>query len=232
MRRFLEGRFRGALEQETPTATVIRLPLGSLDGAARVLAGEGARFVSVFVADKPARSLHTVFAFRGQLVALRAELDGSERAYPALSLHLPSARLAERELHDREGLTPLGHPDLRRALRPDPDGFEQRVGGDDTFVIPYGPIRSGIFEAVQHVVETAGEDVLALETRPYFKHRALEERFAGLSPDRGALVAERVAGVATVAHALAFAQAVEAAMEVVPPERAELWRDDFHCGLD
>jgi formate hydrogenlyase subunit 5 len=224
MRRFLEGRFRGALEQETPTTVVIRLPLGALDRAAGTLAAEGARFVSAFVADKPARSLHAVFAFRGRLVGLRAELDGSERAYPALSLHVPAARLAERELHDREGLTPLGHPDLRRALRPDPDGFEQRVVGDDAFVIPYGPIRSGIFEAVQHIVETAGEDVLALETRPFFKHRALEERFAGLSHGRGALVAERVAGVAAVAHALAFAQAVESALGVSPPEQAELWR--------
>ena len=222
--RFLEGRFRGAIEPGPAGTTVLRLPVSAVDRAASLLAAEGARFVSVFVADVPERSLVAAFAFRGQLAALRAPLTEDGAAYPALSLHLPAAALAERELHDREGLTPLGHPNLRPVLRPDPDELEQRIVGGETFIIPYGPIRSGIFEAVQHVVETGGEDVLALETRPYFKHRRLEARLAGLEPAQGALLSERIAGIAAVAHATAFSQAVEAALAVEPPEQAHLWR--------
>jgi formate hydrogenlyase subunit 5 len=222
--RVLEGRFRGAIEPAARGAAIVRLTLSALDRAASLLASEGARFISVFVADRPERSLIAAFAYRGQVVALRAPLANGAASYPALSLHLPGARLAERELRDREGLTPLGHPDLRPALHPDVDRFEQRIADEETFVIPYGPIRSGIFEAIQHVVETGGEDVLALETRPYFKHRGLERGFAGLGPERGVLVAERVAGIASVAHALAFSEAVEAALELSPPERAQLWR--------
>jgi Ni,Fe-hydrogenase III large subunit len=66
--------------------------------------------------------------------------------------------------------------------------------------------------------------VLALETRPFFKRRALERRFEGLSPAHGAVLAERVAGIAAVAHATAFAQAVERALGVEPPPAAQLWR--------
>jgi formate hydrogenlyase subunit 5 len=221
---FLEGRFRGALEHAPDGTAVLKLPLGTLDRAAAVLDAEGARFISVFVAGGGARSLVAAFAFRGEIVALQAPLADDTRAYPALSLHLPSARLAERELHDREGLTPLGHPELTPAVRPDPDGFEQRIVGGESFVIPYGPIRSGVFEAVQHVIETGGEDVLVLETRPYFKHRGLEARFDGLEVVLGGVLAERIAGIAAVAHATAFSQAVEAALGVVPPRPAGLWR--------
>jgi formate hydrogenlyase subunit 5 len=222
--RFLEGRFRGAIEEAPGGNAILRLPLSALDRAAALLAAEGARFISIFVAGRPERSLIAAFALRGQIVALRAPLENGAAAYPALSLHLPAARLAERELHDREGVTPLGHPDLRPVLRPDVDAFEQRIADSETFVIPYGPIRSGVFETIQHVVETGGEDVLALETRPYFKHRGLEQQFSELTPERGVLVAERVAGIAAVAHAVAFSQAVEAALEVDPPEQAQLWR--------
>jgi formate hydrogenlyase subunit 5 len=222
--RFLEGRFRGALEQAAGGNAIVRLPLGAIDRAAATLAADGARLIGLFVANRPQRSLMAAFALRGQIVALRAPLPDGVRAYPALSLHVQGARLVERELFDREGLTPLGHPDLRSALRPDADSFEQRIVESETFVIPYGPIRSGVFETVQHVVETGGEDVLSLETRPYFKHRGLEERFVGLSPARATLVAERVAGIATVAHAIAFSESVEAVVGVEPPEGAGLWR--------
>ncbi|MGH3049240.1 MAG: nickel-dependent hydrogenase large subunit, partial [Gaiellaceae bacterium] len=92
------------------------------------------------------------------------------------------------------------------------------------FLLPYGPIRSGIFESIQYAIETGGEDVLALETRPFFKRRGLERRFEGLSPAHGAVLAERVAGIAAVAHATAFAQAVERALGVEPPAAAQLWR--------
>jgi Ni,Fe-hydrogenase III large subunit len=66
--------------------------------------------------------------------------------------------------------------------------------------------------------------VLALEIRPLMKRRGLEAMFGGLEPGRAAQYAERVAGIAGVAHALALAHAVERALDVQPPPRAELWR--------
>jgi formate hydrogenlyase subunit 5 len=220
---FLEGRFRGTVERASPDSMGVQVPLATFERAATSLAAEGARFVTVFVAGAPEPSLVAVLALRGQVVALRAPL-GRTRSYPALSLGIPAARLAERELHDRAGLVPLGHPDLEPVVHPSADELRERVGADEAFLIPYGPIRSGVFEAIQYGVETGGEDVLALEVRPFFKHRGLESRFAGLAPLHGAFLAERIAGIAAVAHASAFAHAVERALGVEPPEAADIWR--------
>lgn len=96
--------------------------------------------------------------------------------------------------------------------------------GPDAFAIPYGPVRSGVFEAIQFQVETGGESVPSLQTRLGFKHRGLERRFAGLAPQLAVHVAERVAGIASVAYASAFSQAVERALGIEPPPTAQRWR--------
>ena len=44
-------------------------------------------------------------------------------------------------------------------------------------------------------------------------------------------MAERIAGISSVAHALAFCQAVERALGVEPPARAERWRA-IHAELE
>jgi Ni,Fe-hydrogenase III large subunit len=85
-------------------------------------------------------------------------------------------------------------------------------------------VRSGVFEAMQFQIETGGETVERLQTRPFYKHRGMEAQFAGMSPDRAVYVAERVAGIATVAYASAFSQAVERATGVQPSPAAERWR--------
>ncbi|HEY7692713.1 MAG TPA: NADH-quinone oxidoreductase subunit C [Gaiellaceae bacterium] len=218
---FLDGRFRAVREPAPPGEQRLLLPIGVVDRAAALLLERRARFVAMFL--RPERSLAVAFAVRGQLVALQASVDRTS-SFPSLALLSPAFRLPERELHDLHGIVPLGHPDLASVLDPDPDHLRRRVEGEGTFLIPYGPIRSGVFESIQHVIETGGEDVLALGVRPYFKRRGLESRFDGLTPGDGATVAERVAGIASVAHACAFTHAVERALGVEPSPRAQLWR--------
>lgn len=221
----LSGRVPGSeLEPASPGELRLRLPLSQVDRGAGVLLEHGARFVGLFEIARPRPSLLASFAFRGQLVGLRAPLEGRGGAFPSLSLLTPAANWPERELHDRFGIEPLGHPDLRPMRGPDPDRIEHRVTGPDVFAFPYGPVRSGVFEAIQFMIETGGEDVPALETRPFFKHRGMEERFHGASVEHGGFVAERVAGIASVAHALAYSQAVERTMGVDVPQRAQAWR--------
>ena len=116
-------------------------------------------------------------------------------------------------------LVPVGHPTCERRLtRPTPTCSTRRVVGLDVFVIPYGPIRSGVFESIQFLIETGGEDVprtpdAAVLQAP--RHRAAL-RGAAIPTTRSS-VAERVAGIAGVAHAIAFSQAVERALGVEPP---------------
>jgi Ni,Fe-hydrogenase III large subunit len=52
----------------------------------------------------------------------------------------------------------------------------------------------------------------------------MEKRFEGLEPARGVVLAERVSGVGSVAHALAYCQAVEAASNCIVPARARFLR--------
>ena len=69
-----------------------------------------------------------------------------------------------------------------------------------------------------------GEPILHYHPRLFFKHRGMEKRFEGLAPARGVVLAERVSGVGSVAHALAYCQAVEAASHCSVPPRARFLR--------
>jgi Ni,Fe-hydrogenase III large subunit len=52
----------------------------------------------------------------------------------------------------------------------------------------------------------------------------MEKRFEGLAPELGAVLAERVSGIGSVAHALAYCQALEAAAGCEVPSRAKWLR--------
>lgn len=202
---------------------LLRVDPDQLARASSRLLDTGARFAGVFAFDEAAPAVEALFAFRGELIRLVSPL-GEGRSYPSIARVSPVAELAERELHDVTGIVPLDHPFLEPVLRPNADELPRVVTGPETFVIPYGPIRSGVFEAIQYPIDTGGEDVLALTVRPFFKRRNLEARMSGLTLAHGVYLAERVAGPATVAHALAFVHAAERALAVDPPPRAERWR--------
>jgi Ni,Fe-hydrogenase III large subunit len=200
--------------------------------AVRELRDAGARFITLFLAETPGLALTAVFAFRGELVLLQAAADGGLVAYREMGDWWPATAWAERELLERDrrvsGVRPLAG---RRLTQPDPDLIDRSVTGLDVFTIPYGPVRSGIFEAIQFQIETGGEDVPRVQTRPFFKHRGIESRFTGLAPGAGVELAERVAGIASNAYACAFSHAVERALSVTPPLRAQGWRA-VYCELE
>jgi formate hydrogenlyase subunit 5 len=166
-------------------------------------------------------------------------------SYPSLTPSVPGAFWYEREIHDLFGVRADGHPrmdplvlplpdgahrplpgvlDTPGALRPDEHVLEPLVVGTGLFTIPHGPVRSGVFESVEYLVETPGEDIPLLRIRVYAKHRGIEKRFEQLSPDRGVLLAERVEGIASVAHALAYSHALETLAEATVPAAAQLVR--------
>jgi formate hydrogenlyase subunit 5 len=230
----------GACEEPAPAGEV-RLQITPLafERAARMFKDAGARFVTIFLADTPEPALVAVFALHGSLVVLRAPTGNADPVtYGSLGGWWPAARWAEQELIERHGVRAVGAAYERRLTEPDADVLDRRVQGLDAFAIPYGPVRSGVFEAIQFQIETGGENVPRIQTRPFFKHRGMEARFVGLSPDRAVFVAERVAGIASVAYACAFSQAVERALGVPPSPNAERWRavhaelERLACHLD
>lgn len=216
----------GGLEPSPAGEVRLVVHPGGLSTAARVLRAAGARFVTLLVAESPERSVVAVYAMRAHLVAVRCPApEGAPPRHGSLGDWWPAARWAELELAERHGVAPLGlEPRERPLTAPDADALERDVRGLDAFAIPYGPVRSGVSEAIQFLIETGGEDVSRLHTRPFFKHRGLERRFRGLAPDVAVHVAERIAGIAGVAHAVAFTGAVERALGIEAPPRAQSLR--------
>ncbi len=206
----------------------------------------GGRFAGLLGAPRGDGSfeLQAVIATTSGFSTIATRLPAGELAYPSLSLAVPAASWYERELHDRYGVEPVGHPrldplvlplpdgDVRPALQPDPlrpatpdpGALEAHASGEGMFTIPYGPVRSGVFEAVEYLVETFGEDIPRLRTRVHHKHRAVDVRFLALDPDDGVLLAERVEGTASVAHAIGYCRALEELGSTPVPAAAELVR--------
>lgn len=217
--------------------------------AARV--ADGARFAGLYgTSVAEGCRITAVLAVDGgfDLLPLVVRADEGLR-YPALTVAVPSAFWWERAAADLSGVVPEGHPRLDPLLLPVIEGSARPrpghtgeaadavrhttppgpidVVGRGLFTIAYGPVRSGPTETIEYLVETPGEDIPRVNIRPHFKHRGVAKAFEGRSVADGVLVAERVEGIASVAHATAYAHAIERLAGVVPPPRAALLRVVF-----
>src|SRR6266481_1806516 len=153
------------------------------------------------------------------------------------AVHPPAIRL-ERAVRDLYGLEPVGCPDTRPWLDlgfwdVQPPLGERRnaaagrapypflpTAGEGLHQIPVGPVHAGIIEPGHFRFTANGETVVRLEQRLGYVHKGIEALMAGASLDTAARLAGRTSGDSTVAYALAFAHAVEAAIDVEVPPRA------------
>jgi Ni,Fe-hydrogenase III large subunit len=94
------------------------------------------------------------------------------------------------------------------------------VEGDGLHQIPVGPVHAGIIEPGHFRFTASGETVVRLEERLGYVHKGIEALMAGATLERAARLAGRTSGDSTVAYALAFAHALEAAWEIDVPPRA------------
>jgi Ni,Fe-hydrogenase III large subunit len=218
-------------------------PLAWRDEVARRVAA-GQRFAGLYGTDDPLGTLLTALLVDGDHVDRLTTLPERER-YPSLSPLVPAAFWYERALHDLSGVVPDGHPRLDPLLLRRADGVSPPhpgrtvktiwpqsqessgpvdVLGAEMFSLPFGPVRSGVMETIEFLLETPGEDIPHLNTRPHYKHRGVAMSFDGRRVDEGVLVAERVEGISSVAHALAYCHAVEGLAELSVPTQARLLR--------
>ncbi len=92
--------------------------------------------------------------------------------------------------------------------------------GDGLHQIAVGPVHAGTIEPGHFRFTASGETVVRLEQRLGYAHKGIEGLMMGASLERAAQLAGRVSGDSTVAYAFAFSRAVEAALEMVVPDRA------------
>jgi len=152
-------------------------------------------------------------------------------------MHPPALRL-ERAIADIYGLEAEGSPDPRKWLdhgrwgvrRPGATPEPCAAGGDayaflaaegaPLHQIPVGPVHAGVIEPGHFRFSANGEVVVRLEERLGYVHKGVEALMVDAPLERAARLAGRVCGDSTVAYALAFARAVESALDIEVPRRA------------
>ena len=170
-------------------------------------------------------------------------LDSRSGRFPSIgAVHAPAIRL-ERAIHDLFGIAadgapderpwldhgrwdvahPLDHTRQRQRGEPTPYTFLP-AEGENLHQIAVGPVHAGIIEPGHFRFTAGGETVVRLEQRLGYTHKGIEKLMRGADLERAAKLAGRTSGDSTVAYAIAFAQAAEAALDIEPPPRGQWLR--------
>lgn len=196
-------------------------------------------------AERGTFTLRYLFELEGadMFIVASAAVPEVDRRFLSLATRWYLASLFEREIHDHFGLVPTDHPDLRRlplhqfwpadyhpllkdasqppAFADDGTPFPfRRVEGEGIYEITVGPVHAGIIEPGHFRFSVEGETIVNLESRLYFVHKGIERLFETIPFTRGVELAERISGDCSVAHALAFCQALESLAGLQIPPRA------------
>jgi Ni,Fe-hydrogenase III large subunit len=158
-------------------------------------------------------------------------LECPDGVFPSVGLtHAPAIRL-ERAIRDLYGLVPQEAPDERPWLDHgrwgnDPSASSGQpyaflpAKGENLHQIPVGPIHAGIIEPGHFRFTASGETIVRLEERLGYVHKGIGGLMTGVSVERAAKLACHASGDSAVSYAIAFARAVEAAVQITPPPRA------------
>jgi Ni,Fe-hydrogenase III large subunit len=220
----------------------------SWQGAARAVLERGGRLVALWGAERR-QEYFVCAAYATPEGLLWAELPLAGGAtYPDLSPVFHFAGRMQRAVGDLLGLTAEEAGDRRAWLNHGawPYGYHPllsnstgkevfddcgvtdypfvRVAGEGVHEIAVGPVHAGIIEPGHFRFSIVGEKVLRLEERLGYAHKGIEKRFTQLPPEGAHLLAGRVSGDATVAHAWAYCMALEDAAGAEVPVRASWLR--------
>jgi hypothetical protein len=162
--------------------------------------------------------------------------------FPSVGRTHPPAVRFERAISDLHGLVAEDATDTRPWLDHGRWGVRHPLGraapdaaggvaytflpaeGPPLHQIPVGPVHAGIIEPGHFRFHANGETIVRLEERFGYVHKGIQGLMRGAPLMRAAKLAGRVSGDSTVAIALAFARAVEAAAGVAVPPRAQSLR--------
>ena len=185
----------------------------------------GGRFITSVGADN--RSLNGAYRV-SQLFALDedktflvlfSEIDPADATIPTITGLIPGANWAEREVRDLIGVTPIGHPDLRRLVLPDdwpedlhplrkdfrvddrPPAAPQNkvrinIPPKDASILPLGPFFPTLEEPVFISLFVHGEEIVGMDYRGFYNHRGVEKLAdAELTYQQVPYIAERICGI-------------------------------------
>ena len=139
----------------------------------------------------------------------------------------PCAIWFERKMQDDFGIViedafdtrPLVHQErFPKALHPLKKDFQEKsisetpylpykyeaIQGDGVFQVAVGPIHAGIIEPGHFQFSQAGEEMLHLEVRHFYKNRAIEKMLEGKTLQEAKPIIERISGNETIAYQLCW----------------------------
>jgi Ni,Fe-hydrogenase III large subunit/Ni,Fe-hydrogenase III component G len=164
-------------------------------------------------------------------------------AFPSMTPECPQVHLFEREIAERWGVVPEGHPWLKpvRFVRSEREGHDAwkrptgqtpmvgvmdfyRVEGDEVHEVAVGPVHAGVIEPGHFRFQCHGERVFHLEISLGYQHRGVERALIGGPTKRTIALMETLAGDTSIGHGTAYCQIVEALSGSRVPARAHTLR--------
>ncbi len=185
--------------------------------ACRRALDDGARFCGAYAAGAGA-NLHwsALFARDAETQVLATRLGGE--APPTIVDLVPAAGWDEREAHDLYELRFDGHEPLRPLVAHplDTASWTVPVEGEGVHEVAVGPIHAGVIESGHFRFHVVGERILLVDPRLFHKHRGLERAAEGRELPEGLAFAQRACGACAVANSVAYAQACESVLGLIP----------------
>ena len=163
----------------------------------------------------------------GQLYLVSASVPES---YPSLTKNIPQLHLFERQLFEKYGLLPEGHPWLKPVRFEKLGGPEigsmdfYRIAGDEVHEVAVGPIHAGVIECGHFRFQCLGEVVMHLEISLGYHHRGVEALLKDGTRPRTLALMEALAGDTTIGHTWAYCSNIEALSNLPPSPRGQLIR--------
>ena len=182
---------------------------------------------------------------------LKAAAPATKPHIPSISRKVPGANWAEREAMDMFGINFINHPEPKRLILPDDwpkniyplrKDFEYSyrpssepaespttsvyVGGSEyVSALPLGPYHPALHEPEYFELLVKGEEVIDVRYRGFHVHRGIEKiGESKLTYNQVPFIAERICGICGFVHSSSYCIAIERALKVDVPERAQYIR--------
>ncbi|HEV3145651.1 MAG TPA: NADH-quinone oxidoreductase subunit C [Gemmataceae bacterium] len=223
-----------------PELAVAKFRQAILDAVA-----DGQRVAALFGAQREDNGvdLYVVLADAAHALLRVGKTGLGSDHFPSLTPECPQVHLFEREIAEQLGIRPEGHPWFKpvrfhASYRPGHDAWGRtpeelpvigvtdyyRVEGEEIHEVAVGPVHAGIIEPGHFRFQCHGEDVFHLEVSLGYQHRGAERTLIGGPDKRSIHTLETVSGDASIGHATAYCEAIEALAGCQAPIRAEVLR--------
>ena len=157
----------------------------------------------------------------------REFLDKKNPKTQTITIKYPAAIWMERKIKDEFGIEFEGSFDTRPTIKHErfpkeiyplrkdfkekniefneftPYKYEE-ISGDGIYTVPVGPIHAGIIEPGHFQFSQAGEEILHLEVRHFYKYRGIEKMVEDKNPIEITKIISRISGNESIAYQKAY----------------------------